>query len=154
MNTNEGETDRVRRHSPPESLQDIEHKVEQNVRFHGSRPENEIGGRISQLDNEWSIERRLETNASILALTGVVLGLTMSRKWLLLTAAVSGFLMQHAMTGWCLPVPIFRKLGLRTRGEIDREKFALKAMRGDFKNIPERPKQDGASNAAVKAARA
>jgi hypothetical protein len=135
MKINQEESDRVRRHTPPESLQDIERKIEQNVRFHGSRPENEIAGRISDLDNEWSIERRLETNASILALTGVVLGLTMSRKWLLLSVAVSSFMLQHAITGWCPPVPLFRKFGFRTRGEIDREKFALKAMRGDFKDV-------------------
>jgi hypothetical protein len=154
MNTNQGETDRVRRHTPPENLQEIEQKIEQNVRFHGNRPQNEIAGRISELDNEWSMERTLETNASILALTGVVLGLTMSRKWLLLSAAVSGFLLQHAITGWCPPAPLFRRFGFRTRGEIDREKFALKAMRGDFKDVPERPPQGAASNAAVQAARA
>ena len=154
MKINQEEADRVRRQTPPESLQNIERKIEQNVRFHGSRPENEIAGRISDLDNEWSMERTLETNAAILALAGVVLGLTMSRKWLFVSAAVSGFLLQHAITGWCPPVPLFRRFGVRTRGEIDREKFALKAMRGDFKDVPQRPAPGGASNGAVKAARA
>jgi hypothetical protein len=27
-------------------------------------------------------------------------------------------------------------MGFRTRSEIDREKFALKALRGDFKHLP------------------
>lgn len=154
MKTNQVEADRVRRHTPPESLQNVERKIEQNVRFHGSRSESDLAGRISELDNEWSMERTLETNASILALTGVVLGLTMSRKWLLLSAAVSGFLFQHAVMGWCLPVPLFRRFGMRTRGEIDREKFALKVMRGDFKDVPERRAPGAAANAAVQAARA
>jgi hypothetical protein len=30
---------------------------------------------------------------------------------------------------------MFRKWGIRTRSEIDREKYALKALKGDFKNI-------------------
>ena len=29
-------------------------------------------------------------------------------------------------------VPLFRRLGIRTRQEIDAEKYALKAIRGDF----------------------
>ena len=65
--------------------------------------------------------------------------MTVSRKWLVLTGAVLGFLFQHAVSGWCPPVPVLRRLGFRTRGEIDREKFALKAMRGDFRDLPEKP---------------
>ena len=154
MTTNQGEADRVRRHTAPESLDKIEQKLEQNVRFHGNRSEEEITGRITELDNEWSMERTLETNAAIVALTGAVMGIALSRKWLLLSAAVGGFLLQHAISGWCPPVPLFRRFGVRTRGEIDREKFALKAIRGDFKDIPDRPPQDAASDAAVKSARA
>jgi len=35
------------------------------------------------------------------------------------------FLLQHGMQGWCPPLPILRRLGVRTRGEIDREKYEL-----------------------------
>ncbi len=45
---------------------------------------------------------------------------------------VSGFLFQHAIEGWCPPVPILRRLGFRTSYEIDEERQALKALRGDF----------------------
>ena len=83
------------------------------------------------------MERWLETNASALAFTGVVLGLAVNRKWLALPLLVSGFLFQHAVHGWCPPVPVLRRLGVRTRGEIEREKFALKWLRGDFKAIPD-----------------
>ncbi|HET9942578.1 MAG TPA: hypothetical protein VFR05_04515, partial [Terriglobia bacterium] len=41
-------------------------------------------------------------------------------------------LLQHAVQGWCPPVPLFRRLGIRTQREIDEERYALKAMRGDF----------------------
>jgi hypothetical protein len=33
----------------------------------------------------------------------------------------------NASTGWCPPLPLLRRLGIRTRGEIDREKYALRA---------------------------
>jgi len=34
--------------------------------------------------------------------------------------------LQHGLQGWCPPLPLLRRLGIRTRGEIDREKYALK----------------------------
>jgi hypothetical protein len=37
-------------------------------------------------DEEWDIERLLETNAAALAFTGVVLGATFDRRWLALPA--------------------------------------------------------------------
>jgi hypothetical protein len=43
--------------------------------------------------------------------------------------------LQHATQGWCPPVPVFRRLGIRTQTEIDHERYALKALRGDFKKI-------------------
>jgi hypothetical protein len=45
------------------------------------------------------------------------------------------FFIWHAFQGWCPPVPLLRFFKIRTRPEIDREKYALKAMRGDFKNF-------------------
>jgi hypothetical protein len=54
---------------------------------------------------------------------------------LFLPGIVLPFLLQHAVQGWCPPVPLFRRLGVRTREEIEREKFALKALRGDFEEI-------------------
>jgi hypothetical protein len=45
----------------------------------------------------------------------------------------------HAVQGWCPPVPVLRKMGIRTRSEIDREKFALKVLRGDFQDVARNP---------------
>jgi hypothetical protein len=157
MRTNrDNEPDRVRRQTSPESLEKLERQLERNVRFHGARSEAEITNRIAELENEWSVERYLDTNASILALTGALLGLTASRKWLLLSAAVGGFLLQHAVSGWCPPIPLLRRLGIRTRSELDREKFALKALRGDFKSIdlPERPSATKGPSKALEAVNA
>ena len=83
------------------------------------------------LDKEWDIERVLEVNASTLALTGLILGLTKNRKWLFLLGIVLPFLLQHGLQGWCPPLPLLRRLGIRTRGEIDREKYALKVQTGE-----------------------
>ncbi|HEU5396581.1 MAG TPA: hypothetical protein VFV81_05390, partial [Verrucomicrobiae bacterium] len=126
------ETDRVRRNTSDAQLQKIDDQIKESVRYYSTRPREEISQRIHHLETEWSMERWLETNASALAFTGVALGITRSRKWLALPLLVTGFLFQHAVQGWCPPVPVLRKFGVRTRAEIDREKYALKILRGDF----------------------
>jgi hypothetical protein len=35
------------------------------------------------------------------------------------------FLLQHGLQGWCPPLPVLRRLGVRTQREIDAEKYAL-----------------------------
>jgi hypothetical protein len=54
---------------------------------------------------------------------------------LVVPGVVLPFLFQHAVQGWCPPLPVLRRLGVRTREEIDREKYALQVLRGDFANI-------------------
>jgi hypothetical protein len=78
------------------------------------------------------VERYLEVNAAIFTLIRTVLGFKKSRKWFILPLIVSIFLFQHAVQEWCPPVSVFRRLGIRTRREIEMEKYALKALREDF----------------------
>lgn len=131
MNKNVGEVDRVRQYTDPAVLAKIDAAIQTNIqRYSASREGLDV--RIQDLQREWSMERYLEQNAAALGFTSAFLGLTASRKYLLITLAVTGFLFQHAIQGWCPPVALFRKMGIRTRGEIDRELYALKAIRGDF----------------------
>jgi hypothetical protein len=71
-------------------------------------------------------------NASALAFVGTALGFFVHSYWLALPALVTAFLFQHALQGWCPPVPILRRLGFRTCYEIERERQVLKSVRGDF----------------------
>jgi hypothetical protein len=41
------------------------------------------------------------------------------------------------LQGWCPPLPILRSLGVRTADEINEERYALKALRGDFADVPD-----------------
>lgn len=129
-------TDRVRLHTAPDILAEIDRQIEERIRFYATQGRGMLSLRIEELDREWDIERWLETHASSLALGGLLLGIMHSKKWLWLTGGVLGFLLQHALQGWSPPVPLLRRAGIRTRSEIDREKFALKALRGDFETIP------------------
>jgi len=78
------------------------------------------------------IERAIEANAAVIGFAGIALATTNSRRWLALPALVTTFLFQHAIQGWCPPVPVLRKLGFRTLYEIEEERRALMALRGDF----------------------
>lgn len=88
-----------------------------------------IRERLAELDREWDVERFLETGAASLTLMGTVLGAAVDRKWLWLPGVVAAFLLQHAVRGWCPPLPLLRRLGVRTAGEIDRERTALQRLR-------------------------
>lgn len=127
--------DRVRENTSPLDNKKIDEQIEKRIDEYANKSNDEISKRISELDKEWDIERILESNASSLALTGLLLGATKDRKWFLLTGLVMAFQLQHAIQGWCPPVSILRKLSRRTRQEIDREKYALKVLRGDFDKI-------------------
>jgi hypothetical protein len=127
--------DRVRANTPPEINQAIDTEIAATVRFYASKTEYEIEKRIEELEVEWDIERYIEANAAIFSFIGTVLGLKVSKHWFILPVLVSIFLLQHAVQGWCPPVSIFRRMGIRTRKEIEVEKYALKILRGDFDDI-------------------
>lgn len=122
---------RVPRHTAGQVNRRIERKIAESVRWHAAHPER-IPQRLRELDREWDVERTLEANAATLAFAGTALGATRDRRWLVLPAAVTAFLFQHAVQGWCPPLPVLRRLGFRTAREIDTERYALKALRGDF----------------------
>jgi hypothetical protein len=119
----------------------IRDQTERRIEQIGRSGSAAIARRLQQLDAEWDIERTLEANAATASLIGVTLGATVDRRWFALPAVVGTFLLQHAVQGWCPPLPVFRRLGFRTAPEIDYERYALKALRGDFDEISQRGQQ-------------
>ncbi len=150
MVLNPTEGDRVRANTVPEVNRRIDEQIERNIRHYSGQTKEEIYRRIRELDQEWDFERVLETMASSISLTGVVLGSLVDRRWYLLTTAVLSFLLLHAIQGWCPPLPMLRGLGIRTREEIARERYALKALAGDFAGISREPSRVEQTLAAVK----
>ncbi len=127
-------THRVTRHTKPEINERIRERIETEIQRYSGLSEKEIQKRIGELEHEWDMERTLETNAALLSLLGLALS-RLNRQWLFLPTVVSGFLLQHALQGWCPPIPIFRRLGVRTEHEIEKERYGLKAARGDFNKV-------------------
>jgi hypothetical protein len=113
----------------------IREQTEANVFRYSKAGRAAIERRLAQLDEEWDIERCLETMASSFTLLGVTLGIMRDRRFLAIPLVVQAFFLQHALQGWCPPLPILRRLGVRTSAEIDEERVALKALRGDFDQV-------------------
>lgn len=127
---------RVPMHTSPSVNRAIRQDAEQRVREYRHATPQQLDQRLTELDHEWDIERMLETNAATLAFTGSVLALTKDRRFAVVPLVITGFLLQHAVQGWCPPLPILRRLGFRTMHEIDQERQALLELRGSTMAIP------------------
>lgn len=125
-------TTRVQENTDDAINERIRHQTEGNIPYFSRKGGSETDRQLEELDREWDVERLLETNASSLALLGVGLGAFVDRRFFMLPAIVTGFLLQHAIQGWCPPIPVFRRMGIRTAREIDIERYALKVIRGDL----------------------
>lgn len=150
--SNEG--DRVRRYSSARQLAAIDAATADSVRRYAGSPPAAIEARIAELRREWSVERYLQLNAAAVGLTTALLAVTHNRKWGYATCAALAFFFFHATDGFDPPLPLLRQRGVRTRGEIDREIYAFKALRGDFDDVeplqsPAEPESVGRAAAAV-----
>jgi hypothetical protein len=104
------------------------------ARFAGDRAA--IARRLDELDREWDIERMTMLSATIDAFATLGLGVWRGRRWLIGGLAFLGIAMlAHTIAGQCPSLPLYRRLGVRTREEIDWERYALKALRGDFAGL-------------------
>lgn len=124
--------DRVTNYTPTEINERIQRATEASIEYHKNHPDL-IERRLQELDEEWDIERALQTNAAGLILGGSILGLVVNRLFFTVPLAVSGFLLQHAIKGWCPPLKLLRKSGFRTAREIESERYALLAFKSNGK---------------------
>jgi hypothetical protein len=141
MNTADGVNDRLR------------DEVERRITYYIAHP-GQIDRRLDELDREWDVERMIETEAPTMTLTGILLGATLGRKWLLLPLFAQGMVFLHALQGLYPLLPLFRRMGFRTAKEIATERYALKAIRGDFRGVAdEQGNGHAAADRAFEAAR-
>ena len=140
QNTAESVNERIRR------------QTQENVARVAAGGPKAIERRLRELDEEWDTERYLETMAPTFTLIGMGLGLFASRKWFVLPFVVQSFFLQHAIQGWCPPLPFLRRAGVRTAAEIETERNALKALRGDYRQVGAKGRHDDAAGRALAAA--
>jgi hypothetical protein len=116
---------RVQQNTPDGLNEQIRQKTRDNIERYRNAGQIAIRQRLLELAQEWDTERVLEANASALVMIGSALGFFVSRWWLILSFVVGAFLFQHALQGWCPPLPLIRALGVRTTSEINAERDAL-----------------------------
>ena len=122
---------RVEQNTPAEINRARQREIDRRLKQFVQRP-REIPDRLAQLHREWDIERAIEANAAVIALGGLALGIFADRRFLALPVAVAGFLLQHAIQGWCPPVPVLRRLGFRTPAEICEERMGLRRLHDEY----------------------
>lgn len=123
---------RVAAHSAAEANERIHREAE--ARIAAALASGRVEERLGELEREWSTERALQTNFALVVLASVGLAALHHRRWLALAAVAAGFMVQHALQGWCPPLAVFRRRGFRDEGEIERERRALEAASGEDYN--------------------
>jgi hypothetical protein len=126
---------RVEGQTEPAINEEIRRKTSERIAQLRNADLRDLSYRLAELDQEWDVERVLELNFTSVVLGGFVLGMLANRRWLLLPAIASGFMLEHVFEGWCPPLAVLRRLGFRTAAEIQRERTALKILRGDFAHL-------------------
>ena len=130
---------------PAQEAEDrIRRQLQVNVAYYARRLDR-IEERLQDLEREWDVERAVAVGAGAAVLVGLGLGL-IRKRWLLLSAGAAVLLIAHS-TGRCCEPPVLRCLGVRTRREIEQERYALKALRGDFSAVRPGPEADPEANA-------
>jgi hypothetical protein len=116
--------DRVRRHTAPHVNAKIDALSKASLEESASVGREAMLARLKELDQEWDVDRALMANFAILGGVTHELG-ERYRGWKYFFRAQMGFLLMHAIVGWCPPLPVFRRLGFRTAKEIGAERSAL-----------------------------
>lgn len=127
--------DRVRDHTAPVVNERIDRMTRASVDDCVSQGHDAIVRRLAQLDEEWDVDRALMANFALAGGASFSLGMARYVNTPLLEAPRKGmlyffgvqltFLLVHAVAGWCPPASVFRRLGFRTKGEIEAERHAL-----------------------------
>lgn len=130
--------DRARRHTARSVLRRIDDDTLDHLIEVETKPET-TSRRLEALDREWDIDRTIEAEAATMGLVGLALGSFVRPAFLALPATVGAAVFLFGSRGIYPLMPIFRRLGIRTAREIERERYAVKALRGDFDALPEAP---------------
>jgi hypothetical protein len=117
--------DRVRRYTASHVNARIDRLTWATILERVAAGRDAIVARLKELDREWDVDRVLMANFALLGAVTLELGRRYHPGWRHVFRAQQGFLLLHAIVGWCPPLPLFRRLGFRTDKEIAAERYAL-----------------------------
>jgi len=127
--------DRVRDHSAAKVNREIDRKMRFSIEEAVRQGRDAVVRRVTFLDREWDIDRVLMVSFAALGATTFGIGLKRFARprlfrprrkgGLYVFGTQLGFLMLHGIVGWCPPASLLRRLGFRTKAEIETEKTVL-----------------------------
>jgi len=112
------------------------HRLEESLATVVEAGHEAIDARLAHLDGEWSVGRAVKATAGVLILGGLGLAVFVS-PWFAIVPALGGLMLAqnlYSCKSWL--GNLFCNMGFRTSCEIDHERMALKAIRGDFRHLP------------------
>lgn len=95
-----------------------------------------IERRLSELDHEWTAGQLIKIFTSLGIFVGLGLAVFVHVAWLALPIVLGLLLLDYALNRHSLLASLLRWAGFRTRTEVEHERIALKALRGDFRHLP------------------
>ena len=126
-----GTTERVEINTAPALNRKFQDELKESVAKYAAEGQPGIDRRLRELDREWNIERAIEVEAPTMIGLGIALGTLHDRKWFAVSAMAASMVILHSVQGWYPLLPLFRRMGLRSQYEIEQERNALRALRGD-----------------------
>jgi hypothetical protein len=132
----ERQADRVRDHSAEVVNRRIVRAIEGSVARCVANGRDAVLQRLAEIDREWDIDRVLMANFAVVGGAAYAIGLerytqrrlfrSRRKGWLYFLGVQMAFLFTHAAVGWCPPVVVWRRVGVRTKAEIDVERALLR----------------------------
>jgi hypothetical protein len=113
----------------------VTEQTRENVARYASATPQMLDQRLEELSHEWAFERLIAGGSAAAILAGLLLVTVLDTAWLLVPAAFAALLLMQAFGGWSPWVPLLRRMGFRRGCEISHERYALKALRGDFQRL-------------------
>ncbi len=127
--------DRVRDHSAAKVNREIDRRMRFSIEEAVRQGRDAVVRRVTSLDREWDIDRVVMVTFAAIGATTFGIGLKRFAQprlfrrrrtaGLYVFGAQLGFLMLHGLVGWCPPASLFRRMGVRTKAEIETEKTVL-----------------------------
>lgn len=105
-----------------------------SIQHYSGRPIQLLGKRIEELEEEIPLEALVYRGGALMTIGGLTLLFLRgkSRAAWLFAVAIGALQLQYSYQGGNALTDILRKRGYRSRKEIEAEKYALQALRGDF----------------------
>jgi hypothetical protein len=124
-----GAHDRVRAHASKKMTARLD-QMKKDKLDRAAQDSTFAAQRLAELDKEWDIDRAVLIVFAGMGGVALALGLRKNWRWRFPLTAQIGSLLLHSTVGWCPQAAVLRRLGFRTRQEIESERDALLSMTG------------------------